>query len=397
MQRPLDKELDVLFDIQNQLLISDDRNTCSETRDSTTDLLSLHQNNLDALYTAIDDDDPNLSTVADDKIHTSGRSPVRVDSCSDVGTLGIQLSAPSSSESDHSLQPRLRSMDFGAAPKLDKTLNVGLVETYDDLEAMYNQKNLIGTDAWVDVLSVRNGDNRGNLMENYPATVSTGYDTDSPTSSRDLMTVMNDNRASSFSADMQDDNVLSNGPRVTSPCRGLGKPLLPKKIKTGPCKKSIVGGSTKQSIARASVRVTPSRRRKKAEFLNNITDDELTALEIPQLIRFGKMAGFAEDRIKELKIRRRKLKNRCSARGSAQKRRTEFRSVVSSHQELEDEYVRLQQEHTALLRTHGMLMAQAQAVRQIAEYEAQGIQDLTARVEELQAAAKIQSDSIMHL
>eukprot|EP00041_Stephanoeca_diplocostata_P040473 m.1639599 g.1639599 ORF g.1639599 m.1639599 type:complete len:403 (-) comp36777_c0_seq1:339-1547(-) len=400
MQKPSDRIFDELLDLEDQDLTPQDAREYGSV-ERATDHCSVGQmrSTLDGLDSfAADDPDAAARKTQRcwNKIQPSGR---------------LQSRPPRSSLWTSRPPPRLPSGDL-SGPELDKTLsdasNAKLDESFLDLDALYYPLNDFDEGNWEGTFSSRLTENAegSKSLANCTGTLDLD-DTESPASSLDVMSAGSDDLPCATAAATHSvSNVVASSSASSSTSRSrsvgvsAGKRKSPspnrKCTKAPQCKKPTVGGTKRQDRVRASVRVTPSRRRKKAEYLNHISDEDLAGLEIPQLMRLGKIANFSEDRMKDLKVRRRKLRNRCSARGSAQKRRTEFKSVVSSRHELEDEYKRLQEEHRALIRTHDMLMTQAETVKQITRYEALSIQDLTTRVQELQAAAGIYSeDSVL--
>lgn len=90
------------------------------------------------------------------------------------------------------------------------------------------------------------------------------------------------------------------------------------------------------------------------------TDDEyLSSLEVSELIRLGTKAGISDNSISALKVRRRKLRNRFSARESAQKRRSVFATYLDSRDRLLSEYQQLKTSNATLSHEHAELGSQA--------------------------------------
>eukprot|EP00041_Stephanoeca_diplocostata_P041323 m.1643228 g.1643228 ORF g.1643228 m.1643228 type:complete len:302 (+) comp57319_c0_seq1:267-1172(+) len=130
-----------------------------------------------------------------------------------------------------------------------------------------------------------------------------------------------------------------------------------------------------------------SKRRGKAKLsltsLSTITDSELADLTMPELIQIAEVTRAPQDMVQDLKVRRRKLKNRSSARGSAQKRRHQFRVLAAANKKLESEYRHLKRQSEELLETHDQMVASAQSARARAAIETNEVQSLVRIVDHL--------------
>lgn len=69
----------------------------------------------------------------------------------------------------------------------------------------------------------------------------------------------------------------------------------------------------------------------------DLQDVELISMAVCDLVQLGTSAGLSNEKIAALKARRRKLKNRFSARGSAQRRRCHYTTLIESHHQLMQE------------------------------------------------------------
>eukprot|EP00041_Stephanoeca_diplocostata_P014706 m.276612 g.276612 ORF g.276612 m.276612 type:complete len:281 (-) comp19769_c0_seq1:183-1025(-) len=69
----------------------------------------------------------------------------------------------------------------------------------------------------------------------------------------------------------------------------------------------------------------------------NLTDTDLVSLSVRDLVHVAATSGLPNSKIVDLKMYRRKLKNRHSARGSAQRRRLQFEAMVESNRRLRKE------------------------------------------------------------
>eukprot|EP00041_Stephanoeca_diplocostata_P040259 m.1638961 g.1638961 ORF g.1638961 m.1638961 type:complete len:338 (-) comp32143_c0_seq1:353-1366(-) len=149
----------------------------------------------------------------------------------------------------------------------------------------------------------------------------------------------------------------------------------------------------------SNVQQTHRVRRRQKTTLLAISDDELARMSMPELLRYGRKEGASDGSIQELKLRRRKLKNRCSARGSAQKRRKQFRSLTAANTRLETEYKLLQKRSKDLLHTYDEWVSEARILRCQATSEAAKVRNLSRMVERLRetlhSAEGIDSTSLM--
>eukprot|EP00041_Stephanoeca_diplocostata_P008575 m.126807 g.126807 ORF g.126807 m.126807 type:complete len:326 (-) comp17390_c0_seq1:160-1137(-) len=130
--------------------------------------------------------------------------------------------------------------------------------------------------------------------------------------------------------------------------------------------------AAKSAVVKTKSAASKKTRRKTAEQMIRIPDSQLTSLEVPELIRLATAAGLPDEKINALKIRRRKLKNRSSARGSAQRRRTEhsiMRDALERSQrecqQWKNQYLRLSSANTEVLSRESALQQQLEKTERL--------------------------------
>lgn len=82
--------------------------------------------------------------------------------------------------------------------------------------------------------------------------------------------------------------------------------------------------------------------------LRKISDNDLMCLSVPELIRIATASGIPRGKIQAMKARRRRIKNRKSARNSAKKRRDEIRAIRIEHDTLLTVHEQLIQRYNSL-------------------------------------------------
>lgn len=111
---------------------------------------------------------------------------------------------------------------------------------------------------------------------------------------------------------------------------------------------------------RDRVRVQPP------ETIDKITDFELAYIDLADLMRLMKSAGYTEEQIRQTKVKRRKLKNRNSARGSATKKRSQFNTIATTNKQLSDMVQDLRSRNTALMNANTRLQRATEQARIVA-------------------------------
>eukprot|EP00041_Stephanoeca_diplocostata_P020227 m.450107 g.450107 ORF g.450107 m.450107 type:complete len:368 (+) comp21509_c0_seq1:99-1202(+) len=111
---------------------------------------------------------------------------------------------------------------------------------------------------------------------------------------------------------------------------------------------------------RERVRVQPP------ETIDKITDFELAYIDLADLMRLMKSAGYTEEQIRQTKVKRRKLKNRNSARGSATKKRSQFNTIANTNKQLSDMVQDLRSRNTALMNANTRLQRATEQARIVA-------------------------------
>eukprot|EP00038_Savillea_parva_P007355 m.169526 g.169526 ORF g.169526 m.169526 type:complete len:518 (-) comp13113_c0_seq1:294-1847(-) len=101
--------------------------------------------------------------------------------------------------------------------------------------------------------------------------------------------------------------------------------------------------------------------------MKTITDLELAYVDLKDLNTLMDKAGYTEEQKRQTKIRRRKVKNRNSAKGSATKKRTQYHSIAQTNKQLLDVVTELQNRNTQLASANNELLQQTEQARQIAE------------------------------
>lgn len=118
--------------------------------------------------------------------------------------------------------------------------------------------------------------------------------------------------------------------------------------------------------------------------LKRIPDGDIVKLTVPELIRLGTDAELSDGKIKSLKILRRKLKNRSSARGSASKRRSEFHCMSASHESLSATSEVLKKINLSLTTLHTQVVATERATQEGATIAQKKAADLAKKVKKIQ-------------
>jgi FtsZ-binding cell division protein ZapB len=108
-------------------------------------------------------------------------------------------------------------------------------------------------------------------------------------------------------------------------------------------------------------------KQKPPKSIENITDLQLAYIDLKDLQALMDKAGYTEEQIRATKIRRRKVKNRHSAKGSATKKRSQFNKIASTNQKLTDVVRELQNRNQALVSENDELQQQTENARKIAE------------------------------
>lgn len=111
---------------------------------------------------------------------------------------------------------------------------------------------------------------------------------------------------------------------------------------------------------RVRVRVEPP------ETIAKITDFELAYIDLSDLMKLMEKAGYTPEQVRQTKIKRRKLKNRNSARGSATKKRSQFNTIATTNKQLSDMVSDLRNRNHALSSANGRLQRQTEQARIIA-------------------------------
>lgn len=101
--------------------------------------------------------------------------------------------------------------------------------------------------------------------------------------------------------------------------------------------------------------------------IEGISDLELAYIELKDLNRLMEKAGYTEEMKKATKVRRRKVKNRNSAKGSATKKRSQFHSITATNKQLLDVVSELQNRNDALTSANTELQQQTEHAKQVAE------------------------------
>lgn len=129
--------------------------------------------------------------------------------------------------------------------------------------------------------------------------------------------------------------------------------------------------------------------------MKTITDFELAYVDLKDLNELMDREGYTEEQKRQAKLRRRKVKNRNSAKGSATKKRTQFNSIAQTNKQLLDVVSELQNRNTKLATANNELQQQTEEARQVAaaalqEKEAfqREIERLTARLSEMQSQSE---------
>lgn len=128
--------------------------------------------------------------------------------------------------------------------------------------------------------------------------------------------------------------------------------------------------------------------------LSNLSDMELAELSMPEFLQLAEATGTSNEVIQEMKIRRRKLKNRHSARGSAQKRRGQFRTLAAANKKLELEYKRLKRQSAELVQAHDQMVAHARLAQARATIETKEVHSLTRMVDHLRSTLGSQEGAL---
>lgn len=134
---------------------------------------------------------------------------------------------------------------------------------------------------------------------------------------------------------------------------------------------------------RERVRISPP------DSIDKLTDFELAYIDLQDLMRLMEKAGYSEEDIKRTKIKRRKLKNRNSARGSATKKRSQFNSIASTNKQLSDLVTDLKNRNSTLLNVNQQLQRQTEQARRMAQ---EAVRERIAYQQEVQRLTKMLGD-----
>jgi len=94
----------------------------------------------------------------------------------------------------------------------------------------------------------------------------------------------------------------------------------------------------------------------------DLTDDDIAFMDFKDLTRMMTAAGLSRQEIAETKARRRRLKNRQSARLCSNKKREMCQELATEKSKLQDQMNLLQQQYTRLQRDHSALKQQYEAL-----------------------------------
>lgn len=103
------------------------------------------------------------------------------------------------------------------------------------------------------------------------------------------------------------------------------------------------------------------------ENVRDITDEQLGIIDLKLLVKLMEKAGYTEDEMQATKTRRRKIKNRNSAKGSANKRRVQMNSIATVNDKLIQVVSGLKSQNDKLQNTNKELIQQMA----IAQHEAE--------------------------
>jgi len=114
----------------------------------------------------------------------------------------------------------------------------------------------------------------------------------------------------------------------------------------------------------------PKRRKRKAAHslgtnvrcFEDLTDEDIAFMDFKELTRLMNAAGLSRQAIAETKARRRRLKNRQSARLCSNKKRELCNELATDKQKLLDDLKSLQQAHAKLQRDHATLRQQYESL-----------------------------------
>eukprot|EP00037_Helgoeca_nana_P021240 m.213773 g.213773 ORF g.213773 m.213773 type:complete len:542 (-) comp25567_c0_seq1:516-2141(-) len=100
--------------------------------------------------------------------------------------------------------------------------------------------------------------------------------------------------------------------------------------------------------------------------MKTITDFELAYVDLKQLNALMDKDGYTEEQKKQAKLRRRKVKNRTSAKGSATKKRTQYNSIAQTNKQLLTVVSELQNRNTKLTSANSELQQRTEEAQQLA-------------------------------
>jgi len=130
--------------------------------------------------------------------------------------------------------------------------------------------------------------------------------------------------------------------------------------------------------------------------MSTITDLELAYVDLKHLNTLMDKAGYSEEQKKQAKVRRRKVKNRHSAKGSATKKRTQYNSIAQTNKRLVDFVTELQSRNTRLASHNQELLEQTEEARRVAEEAVQEKEAFQREIDRLTALlGQMQADSAM--
>jgi len=111
---------------------------------------------------------------------------------------------------------------------------------------------------------------------------------------------------------------------------------------------------------REAVKVAPP------DSMDTITDMQLAYIDLKDLHRLMAEARYTPEQIKDTKLKRRRLKNRNSAKGSATKRKTQMNSQKTTNERLAQVVTDLQNQNEKLVGVNAKLLAQTEEARRVA-------------------------------
>eukprot|EP00040_Diaphanoeca_grandis_P012676 m.64265 g.64265 ORF g.64265 m.64265 type:complete len:167 (+) comp23404_c1_seq1:93-593(+) len=127
--------------------------------------------------------------------------------------------------------------------------------------------------------------------------------------------------------------------------------------------------------------------------IHSITDMQLAYIDLKVLMDLMQKAKYTDKQIQETKARRRKIKNRNSAKGSANKRRVQMNSISNVNKKLVQVVTGLKQQNNKLQGDNAHLQEAAERAQQEAIRATHERQRYEAEVQRLTDLVKLLSDN----